>query len=85
MGGNLWKQLTERRTLDRIARNLRKGPSALLRWDERYFDNFTKVPEAAWSGVLSDPRVLSRCTRSNRGSPWPTPGWCASPSSRAST
>jgi asparagine synthase (glutamine-hydrolysing) len=60
VGGNLWKQLTERRTLDRIARNLRKGPSALLRWDERYFDNFTKVPEAAWAGVLSDPRVLSR-------------------------
>jgi asparagine synthase (glutamine-hydrolysing) len=60
VGGNLWKQLSERRTLDRIGRNLRKGPSALLRWDERYFDNFAKVPEGAWAGLLSDPRVLSR-------------------------
>jgi len=60
VGGNLWKQLTERRTLDRVARNLRKGVGPLLRWDERYFDNFSKVPEAAWAGVLGDPRVLSR-------------------------
>ena len=60
VGGNLRKQLLERRTLARIVANLRKGPAALLRWDERYFENFAKVPASSWSALFGDPSVLSR-------------------------
>jgi len=53
IGGNLLKQLLNRRNLSRASRLLRPG------WTRRYFDNFAIVPERNWLSVF-DPKVVSR-------------------------
>lgn len=60
VGGNVWKQFAERRTLDRIAGNLTRSWRSVVDWRERYFDNFAKVPESTWSRVFAAPDLVSR-------------------------
>jgi asparagine synthase (glutamine-hydrolysing) len=55
-GGNLWKQLADRRNLLRLAGNA----GALRGWRARYFNNFAKVPEALWRAIFADRRSVSR-------------------------
>lgn len=62
VGGNVWKQLAERRTLHRIGHNLRHGLSGLGDWRDRYFENFGKVPEGVWHALLGDRSVVSRAS-----------------------
>ena len=40
VGGNLWRQSANRRTLHRLSRNARH----LWNWERRYFENFCKCP-----------------------------------------
>jgi asparagine synthase (glutamine-hydrolysing) len=56
VGGNLAKQLFDRRNLQRL---LAAAPS-FGNWRTRYFEHFAKVPVAAWSSVLARPDLLSR-------------------------
>jgi asparagine synthase (glutamine-hydrolysing) len=56
VGGNLWKQLADPATLRRLARSALH----LTDWRTRYFENFAKVPERTWRGVLADPALVSR-------------------------
>lgn len=60
VGGNVWKQFAERKTLWRLAHNLRQNLSGLGDWQERYFHHFAKVPESMWTGLLAAPELVSR-------------------------
>jgi asparagine synthase (glutamine-hydrolysing) len=55
VGGNLLKQLFDRRNLRRLGR-LHPWQS----WSDRYFDNFALVPEGEWRRVFPDAGVVSR-------------------------
>jgi len=56
VGGNLWKQLVDRRTLSRLISNLGSFGS----WQTRYFEIFAKVPEASWRNIFDDHEFVSR-------------------------
>ena len=56
VGGNLWKQLADRRTLIRLMRNL----GSFGKWETRYFETFAKVPEASWRNIFDDHEFVSR-------------------------
>jgi asparagine synthase (glutamine-hydrolysing) len=56
VGGNLRRQLFERRTLWRLVQNARN----LADWRALYFDNFAKVPEADWRELVAADGVVSR-------------------------
>jgi asparagine synthase (glutamine-hydrolysing) len=53
VGGNLWKQLSDPRTLKRLARSAAGFGS----WRSRYFNNFARVPEGTWRELLPDAGV----------------------------
>lgn len=56
VGGNLWRQLFEKRTLNRLARHA----SSIFKWRESYFQNFVNIPISEWSSVLTDPSFYDR-------------------------
>ena len=56
VGGNLWRQLRDPKTLYRIARNVRN----LGDWKSLYFENFAKISEATWKSVFDSPDIVSR-------------------------
>jgi len=56
VGGNLWKQLVDRRTLIRLMRNLR----SFGKWQARHFETFANVPEASWRDIFDDQEFVSR-------------------------
>lgn len=60
VGGNVWKQFAERRTLWRLAHNLRQNLSGLGDWQDRYFHHFAKVPEGLWRELFADRDVVNR-------------------------
>jgi len=54
IGRNLFKQLAD-------ARNIRRATKVVLEgWENRYFENFAKVPEHLWRRVFGDRRFVSR-------------------------
>jgi len=55
VGGNLLRQLVDKRNLRRVMSVMRP----LRGWASRYFENFASVPEATWLQVF-DPTVVSR-------------------------
>lgn len=60
VGGNVWKQFAERRTLWRLAHNLQQNLTGLGDWQDRYFHHFAKVPESTWSALFNAPEAVSR-------------------------
>jgi len=56
VSGNLGKQLGEKATLKRLARNARR----VLDWESGYFENFAKVPESTWAEVFAAPQFHGR-------------------------
>ncbi len=63
VGGNLWAQFRERRTLSRVFALLRSSAETFGDWRERYFTNFARVPEAVWQGVFASPDLVARGDR----------------------
>jgi asparagine synthase (glutamine-hydrolysing) len=61
VGGNIWKQLRDPRTLKRLGRTA----ASFGTWRSRYFNNFAHVPEQAWRDLLPDSGV-------SRSSCWET-------------
>jgi asparagine synthase (glutamine-hydrolysing) len=55
VGHNLLKQLIDLQNLRRMARSIGFGG-----WQDRYFNNFAKVPESMWQRVLPSPGFVSR-------------------------
>jgi asparagine synthase (glutamine-hydrolysing) len=60
VGGNVWKQFAERRTLWRLAHNLQQNLTGLGDWQDRYFHHFAKVPEGMWTDLIDAPELVSR-------------------------
>lgn len=56
VGGNLLKQLADRRNLQRLIRRLHPTED----WQTRYFSNFADVPNAFWKRLFPDPQLVSR-------------------------
>jgi asparagine synthase (glutamine-hydrolysing) len=56
VGGNLWKQFADVRTLRRLIHNV----MSLGHWQKRHFDTFAKVQESAWRAIFNDPEIVSR-------------------------
>jgi asparagine synthase (glutamine-hydrolysing) len=54
VGHNLMKQVLDLQNIRRLARLGVGG------WQERYFDNFAKVPQSVWRTVLPSPEFVSR-------------------------
>jgi asparagine synthase (glutamine-hydrolysing) len=55
VGGNLAKQIVGGHTLRRLAR----AAMSLTSWRERYFANYARVEQSAWSKYFADPRLVS--------------------------
>lgn len=60
VGGNVWKQFAERKTLWRLAHNLRQNLTGLGDWQDRYFHHFAKVPESLWHELFATPELVDR-------------------------
>jgi asparagine synthase (glutamine-hydrolysing) len=56
VGGNVRRQLSDRRTVYRLLRNA----GNLVNWERSYFENFAKVPEASWAQVFQSPAFYCR-------------------------
>ncbi len=56
MGGNLWRQVVDPRTIRRLIRNA----GHLFDWRGAYFENFAKVPEAIWLDLFDAEGLVSR-------------------------
>ncbi|EYF03872.1 asparagine synthase (glutamine-hydrolyzing) [Chondromyces apiculatus] len=56
VGGNLFRQLIEARTLQRLARVAVHAGD----WRSLYFEAFAKVPERVWRGIVGAREIVSR-------------------------
>jgi asparagine synthase (glutamine-hydrolysing) len=60
VGGNVWKQFAERRTLWRLAHNLQQNLTGLGDWQDRYFTTSPRSPRGCGPTSSTRPELVSR-------------------------
>jgi asparagine synthase (glutamine-hydrolysing) len=56
VGGNLRRQMIDRRTIRRLAGSL----GSLWDWETGYFNNFANVSETSWQQIFASPEMVNR-------------------------